>query len=44
MAICEKANCTDVEIKISSTIHSPQAAKELFPDLVTDEILLLTSH
>jgi len=44
MVICEKANCIGVEIKTSSTIHSPQVAKELFSDLVTDKILLLASQ
>ena len=41
---CDKVNCTGVEVKMNSIIHSPQATKELFPDLVTDDILFLASQ
>ena len=37
---CEKFNCTGVEVKKTSIIHS-QVAKELFPDRVADDFLLL---
>ena len=33
-----------VELKTSSPICSPQAAKELFPEFVTDKILLHASQ
>ena len=40
---CEKFNCTDVEVKKTSIIYS-QVAKELFPDRVADDFLLLASQ
>ena len=40
---CEKFNCTGVEVKKTSIIHS-QVAKELFPDRVADDLLLLASQ
>ena len=41
----EKFNCTGVEVncKKTSIIHS-QVAKELFPDRVADDLLLLASQ
>ena len=40
---CEKLNCAGVEVKKTSIIHS-QVAKELFPDRVADDLLLLASQ